>query len=76
MNKKPMTRPQLTETYDPATGVWTHSGYLLDRRYSHTANLLPDGRVLVVGGNTDANAPQVTTRRSEVGTQITGSIAP
>jgi hypothetical protein len=49
---------------------------LLDGRYSHTANLLPDGRVLVVGGNTDANAPQVTTRRCEVGTQATEPVAP
>jgi hypothetical protein len=36
--------------YDPATGLWMQAGRLTDPRAWHTANLLPDGRVIVAGG--------------------------
>ena len=37
------------EVYDPALGTWSATGSMGMTRSSHTATLLPDGRVLVVG---------------------------
>jgi MYXO-CTERM domain-containing protein len=42
-----------SELFEPATGTWTAAPSFPYRRYDHTASLLPDGRVLIVGGETD-----------------------
>lgn len=42
------------EIYNPATGTWTPTGSLTTPRYGHTATLLPNGTVLVAGGNLGA----------------------
>lgn len=39
------------ERFDPVLGAWTPAGRLLSERYNqHTATVLADGRILIVGG--------------------------
>jgi hypothetical protein len=41
------------EIYDPAKNTWARTGNLHESRFDHVANLLPNGDVLVAGGEHD-----------------------
>ena len=41
----------LAELYDPDAREWINAGRMATPRNTHTSTLLPDGRVLIVGGN-------------------------
>ncbi len=53
----PRTIIAAAELWDPATGSFGPAGTLAQARRSHSATLLPDGRVLVVGGALRAGLP-------------------
>ena len=61
------------ELYDPSTGQWAATGAMLGIRTGHAAALLPDGKVLVVGGgnSSDGNGGPLAT--AEVYDPATGS---
>src|SRR5262249_3903301 len=43
------------ELFDPATGKWTLAPSAFYERLGHTATLLPNGKVLIAGGNQTTN---------------------
>jgi hypothetical protein len=44
------------ELYDPATGTFSPTGSMTAGRVSHTATVMSDGRVLIVGGDGETGA--------------------
>ncbi len=63
------------EIWDPATGSFSRSGSLVLPRSGHSATLLPDGRVLIIGGTRDLGDRQVVTD-AEVWDPRTGEFGP
>ncbi|MCC6625926.1 MAG: hypothetical protein IT340_00865 [Chloroflexi bacterium] len=57
------------EIYDPVTDAWSSTGALAAARRRHTATLLPNGTVLVVGGDVAATStPLASSERYDPGT--------
>ncbi len=64
------------ELYDPLTNVWSVTGGLADARSSHSATLLPGGKVLVAGGiNTSSFASTELFDPAAGGWRPTGSMS-
>ena len=63
------------EVFDARTNLWTLTASMANVRWSHTATLLPDGRVLVAGGFQGAAGPnaQPVTDTAEIYDPATGT---
>ena len=61
------------ELYDPASGGWMATGSLNTGRTSHTATLLPNGKVLVTGGYTHNGLVQMFLASAELYDPASGS---
>jgi hypothetical protein len=62
------------ETYDPIASTFKKTGSMASPRGWHTATLLPDGRVLITGGNSEAGA--VASATAELYDPGTGAFTP
>jgi hypothetical protein len=64
------------EIYDPATGTFSTTGSMETGRRLHSAVLLDDGRVLVVGGSFSAQNPDAIASSAEIYDPATGKFSP
>ena len=75
-NRVPELLPtRSAERFDPATGRWRPAGLLAIPRTGHTATRLGDGRVLLVGGVDESDAPRRSAELFEPGADL-WSVAP
>jgi hypothetical protein len=58
--------------FDPVTGTWDATQAMITPRLGHTATLLPDGRVLVLGGSVGGGAASPLLREAELYDPDTG----
>lgn len=70
-----MSHLKSSELYDPATGLWTLTGDLNQKRESHTATLLNTGEVLVAGGGS-SNTSAGNLKSSELYNPAKGTWTP
>ena len=70
-------RPNLAtnwvQIFDPNTSKWTNTTPMLAKRYSHTATLLLNGKVLVAGGIGDSAVPILSAELYDPATHIWSS---
>ena len=66
-----------SELYDPIAGEFQPNGGMVVARESHTATLLPDGRVLMVGGfhSPDGGSTLVSLADAEIYDPVTGTFS-
>jgi Galactose oxidase, central domain len=55
-----------TERFDPNTATWSSDADLNTARTGHTATLLPDGHVLIVGGTSDTGYGEIILSSAEI----------
>lgn len=63
------------EIFDPATGAFTATGSLTISRHSHTATLLPNGKVLIVGGESTDLTNEDQVQQTEIYDPATGTFS-
>lgn len=61
------------EIYDPQTGAWTSTGNLADTRWHHTATMLSNGKVIIIGGNSLNGSADVVRATAEIYDPLTGT---
>jgi len=61
------------EIFNPVLGTWTATGSLITARFNHTATLLPNGEVLVAGGQVGADGVEPNLASAELYNPVTGT---